>query len=238
MELVVRPYRPGQVRALVPPPPEFLMTKGLLHLEIGCGVGMHPLRYALKHHDRRLIAIEHTREKFAKFDRRWVQHQKPANLLPVNANAISWVHQFLGPGVLDRIFLLYPNPNPLNPAQRWLRMPFMGRLLDSLKVGGQVHLATNMSDYAREARDYAHSAWGLQILVDRQLRSQDFPVRVLTDGVSVPDLTGSRTHFERKYLQRGEACFDLVFQKVSDRQFYFGAATCRSNPAVSEGRNS
>ncbi len=38
-----------------------------LDIEIGCGVGMHPLLYASAHPERFLIAIEKTREKFGKF---------------------------------------------------------------------------------------------------------------------------------------------------------------------------
>ncbi len=42
-----------------------------LDIEVGCGVGLHPIQYSLANPDRFLVALEHTREKFEKFHRRF-----------------------------------------------------------------------------------------------------------------------------------------------------------------------
>lgn len=172
-----------------------LANLGPIDLEIGCGVGLHPIRRALEHPERSLIALEHTRVKFDKFWGRYLNHNEPKNLAPVHDNAISWVadHDFVDK--FEEIFLLYPNPNPKRRNQRWFCMPFFVCLIRSLKPGGRVTLATNLEFYFNEARAMALEEWKLT---------------VISAGVyeGVP-----RTHFEKKYMERGETCYQLVVQK-------------------------
>jgi len=172
-----------------------------IDLEIGSGVGWWALRYARQNPNRYLIAIEKTREKFARFDQRVLAHTQIQNLTAVNADAIAWITHCLGTQKLSRVFILYPNPNPKNTAQRWIRMPFFGALLERLKPGGEIFWATNISDYAEEIRQYSKSVWKLEPFLDRsftqQTRPSDYP----------------RTHFEKKYLLRGETCWELGYRK-------------------------
>ncbi len=172
-----------------------------IDLEIGCGVGLHSIRYALANPDRRLIAIEHTKEKFESFERRWVAHSSPSNLLPVHADAVHWITHALAAETIDRVFILYPNPEPKAPNQRWLRRPFFERLLTVIRPGGQITLATNIESYLDEAVLYATRFWNLSGSGGRQLRVTDHPS------------PSPRTHFEKKYLERGETCFDVTFLK-------------------------
>ena len=142
------------------------------------------------------IAIEHTQERFGKFARRLANHEPMVNLHAVHANAISWIVHCVPAASLDRIWLLYPNPYPKtrHRNQRWHAMPFAAKLVETLKPGGELRLATNEQFYANEAeRD-----WQLQGLVldsRKEIGSDEAP----------------RTHFERKYIERGETCFDLTF---------------------------
>ncbi len=180
-----------------PLPPSFL-DGSPLDLEIGCGVGWHSIQYANAHPGRRLIAIEHTREKFLSFQRRALSHPALATrLLPVHADAIRWITHMIEPCSLDAIFILYPNPEPKAANQRWFRMPFFHQLLGTLKPGATIHLATNVAAYALEAEQYAANAWNLKLENRNELTSSLTP----------------RTHFEKKYLARGETCFDLTFSK-------------------------
>jgi tRNA G46 methylase TrmB len=134
----IRTFRADQVRL----PRNFVepsFAPGVpLDLEIGCGVGWHPIQYVQKNPARHLIAIEHTRNRFASFERRARSHAEIKNLTPVHADAIEWVTHALAPESVDRIFLLYPNPYPKRSDlnKRWHAMPFMGRLLGVLKMGG------------------------------------------------------------------------------------------------------
>ena len=180
---------------------DFSLPDGLIDIEIGCGVGLHPITYASNHPNRSVIAIEHTREKYEKFTRRIKSHQKLNNLIPVHANAISWISHMVPEGTVSRYFLLYPNPypKPRDLGKRWYAMPFMQQLIKSLKQGGTINLATNCLFYAEEAKSHFNSCWGLKLSSSREL--------------DISNLAEARTHFEYKYLERKEKCFDLVFMK-------------------------
>jgi tRNA G46 methylase TrmB len=171
-----------------------------LDVEIGCGVGLHPIQYAKAHPDRYLVAIEQTREKFEKFQHRFENHDLP-NLFPVHANTISWVSHCLQDQGVDNFFFFYPNPNPKGKDfnKRWHAMPFMEKVIDCLKPNGHLHLATNIENYAVEARRNFEQVWHLETMRFERIQAGDI----------VP-----RTHFEKKYLARGQTCFDMVFRKV------------------------
>ncbi|PJB52359.1 MAG: SAM-dependent methyltransferase, partial [Bdellovibrio sp. CG_4_9_14_3_um_filter_39_7] len=132
-------------------------------------------------------------EKFKKFERRFEKHQL-LNLLPIHANAISWVTTHLNEECLDRIFLLYPNPNPKDRAKRWICMPFMKQLLSCLKKNGQLIFASNEIFYIEEVMEYALHFWKLELVKNERVEL-------------------ARTHFEKKYLQRGETCTEIILKK-------------------------
>lgn len=179
--------------------PSSVFARHAVDLEIGCGVGLHPILWATEHPERHLIAIEHTKEKFEKFARRKERHPHLENLTPIHANAISWVSKNVPVESIETVFILYPNPNPKRKSQRWFWMPFMHRLVDCLRPGGRLILATNIESYAHEAIQQA-SSFGLRLECQRELTRAAMP--------------RPRTHFERKYLERGETCYDLVFRKA------------------------
>jgi tRNA G46 methylase TrmB len=165
-------------------------------LEIGAGQGLHAVAYCKAHPDRTLIAIERTHGRFHALAQRHQNHPDLHNLIVVHADAVSVATRLLRPDSLARIFLLYPNPYPKTKQanQRWHNMPFMGFLLERLKAGGELTLATNIPEYAEEARTRFTEIWGLSLIGDVAPRE-------------------GRTHFERKYLARGEACRNLTFRK-------------------------
>jgi tRNA (guanine-N7-)-methyltransferase len=191
---------------------ELLESEKPLDLEIGCGVGLHPLRYASMEPARALIAIEKTREKFSKFARRLERHPEALfqpggpGVVAVNADAIAWVATHVPERRLDRVFILYPNPSFRNPAARWIRMPFFGFLLSRVKSGGVITFRTNESRYAEEVRLYAEKEWGGErgeLRVEATSFSRD------SKGIGEP-----WTHFEAKYLERGERCHQIRILKV------------------------
>jgi tRNA G46 methylase TrmB len=180
-----------------------------LDLEIGCGVGWHPIWYATENPQRRLIAIEHTRAKFASFAQRLRSHQQPqtlasglTNLQAVHADAIRWVSHFVRPESVDRCWILYPNPEPKAVNKRWMRSPFMHQLLKVLKPGGEIHIATNDQSYISEAIEWAEKAWSLEVFLRTSFDQTTFK--------------SPRTHFEKKYLLRGETCFEAGFRKLAE----------------------
>ncbi len=166
-------------------------------VEIGAGKGKHALLFAGQHPEHQLIAIERTREKFLAMQK---QHQLEgqSNLSPVHADALPWVVHALFPQQVTQFFILYPNPEPHNPAQRWLNMPFFEFLLSRLAPGGQITLASNIPDYIEEAQQQLIDVWKLPFVKE------------------VIAATSARTHFEIKYLERGELCQQLIITKPVD----------------------
>lgn len=106
---------------------------------------MHALTCARQNPEIQLYAIERTAEKFSKFLNSY-QADPITNLQPIHADALPWVVHGLPPQSIAKLFILYPNPEPKNPAQRWLNMPFWV-LLSRLQDGAEIVLASNIPAY-------------------------------------------------------------------------------------------
>lgn len=192
--IAIRPFQPQYLSA----PRDFVgIGQHPVVLEIGAGKGRHALQFAMAHPDRHLIAIERTRIKFEAMQRLQQQHELKT-LTMVHADAVPWVVHALYPQQVQQLFLLYPNPEPHNPAQRWLNMPFFEYLLSRLQADAQIVLASNIASYLDEAEQQLQQVWHLPYI------RQQVP----------PD--SARTHFEIKYLARGEPCQQLVLTKPHD----------------------
>ena len=164
------------------------------YLEIGAGKGMHAMQFAQANPDKHLIAIERTRAKFDVFAER-AEDLSLNNLQAVHADAIPWVVHALPPQSLSGVFLLYPNPEPKNASQRWLNMPFFEFLISRMKPNASVLLVTNIEEYFKEAIEVNGQTWKLE-----------------AEESEVPR-DSARTHFEIKYLARGETCYQLKLTK-------------------------
>jgi len=163
-------------------------------VEIGAGKGKHALLFTQTNPDSKLIAIERTREKFLAMQKQHALEGQP-NLQTVHADALPWIVHALYPAQVEQFFILYPNPEPHNPAQRWLNMPFFEFLLSRLKNGGTITLASNIPEYIEEAEQQVQNLWKLPFV--KEVIGQD----------------SARTHFEIKYLERGELCQQLIISK-------------------------
>ena len=196
------PIRQFQAQRMQAPRDFQAISSQPICLEIGAGKGKHALLFTTQHPQQRLVAIERTREKFEAMQK---QHQQEGqeNLQPVHADALPWVVHALYPQQLEQCFILYPNPEPHNPAQRWLNMPFFEFLLSRLQPKGQIILASNIPDYIAEAEQQLQQVWQLPYIKE------------------VIPATSARTHFEIKYLERGELCQQLVISKPETYQTRF-----------------
>lgn len=163
-------------------------------VEIGAGKGKHALLFTQTNPNSKLIAIERTREKFLAMQKQHALEGQP-NLQTVHADALPWIVHALYPAQVEQFFILYPNPEPHNPAQRWLNMPFFEFLLSRLKTGGTITLASNIPEYIEEAEQQVQNLWKLPFV--KEVIGQD----------------SARTHFEIKYLERGELCQQLIIRK-------------------------
>ncbi len=180
-----RMHAPRDFKSIAPEP---------ICVEIGAGKGKHALLFSQNNPEQKLIAVERTREKFVAMQK---QHaiEGQTNLQTVHADALPWVVHALYPAQVEQFFILYPNPEPHNPAQRWANMPFFEFLLSRLKTGGTITLASNIPEYIDEAEQQVKDLWNLPYV--KEVIAQD----------------SARTHFEIKYLERGELCQQLIIRK-------------------------
>ena len=188
------PIRQFQAQRMHAPRDFQMISPEPICVEIGAGKGKHALLFSSQHPEHKLIAIERTREKYVAMQK---QHalEGQTNLQAIHADAMPWIVHALLPAQVQQFFILYPNPEPHNPAQRWLNMPFFEFLLSRLQVGGTVTLASNIPEYIEEAQQQLIETWKLPF------------VKEVISG------TSARTHFEIKYLQRGELCQQLLITK-------------------------
>ena len=212
----------GQSRAFQPeklsPPRNFIIPNIVIEnkdnlpllLEIGAGKGKHALGFVSQNPDKHLVAIERTRNKFDAFAKLTALQNAP-NLDVIHADAIAWIVHAIAPSSVAKIFILYPNPEQHNPNQQWLNMPFFEFLLSRLRDNGEVVLVTNIESYMDNAAKRATEIWCLpntryQVPIDSQ-----------------------RTHFEVKYLARGETCWELSMRKPQGYKTRFDnwQADCR-----------
>ena len=173
--------------------------KAPFDLEIGCGTGEFAIEWSKKTLNP-MIAIEKTRTRFLKFEKKYKELGKPTNLWPIHTNAVWWLAHYGKPASFEHIFLLYPNPYPKKKQSdlRWVNCSFMPFLLDLLKKGGELQLRTNQRDYYVEFKEQIKSFAFMYLKEDRKRKD---PLR-------------AQSLFERKYLQRGEVCHILKYQKA------------------------
>lgn len=174
-----------------------------LTIEIGPGVGLHPIQYARQHPDRYIVAIEKTTEKFNKFYGRLENHPQLDNIFAVHANAIEWITKNIGHEEVSHYFLLYPNPYPKQAQQnkRLMNMPFMEHLIATMRPGATLTMATNMEFFYQEAKQQWDNVPCFKLNAD-----------LILDNSS----QAARTHFERKYLAAGQKCYQLVYLKLKE----------------------
>lgn len=189
-------------KKLKPPPraPQWpLVNAKAVEIEIGAGEGRFAETLAQQNPQTHFIAIEHTAERFSKFKRR-IDLKTFKNLTLIHADAVAWVTAYVKPHSIDRIWIMYPNPNPKNLAKRWFRMPFFSKLVEGLKRSGEVILATNEENYMNEAMLFAADAWGLTLESAIKFKGDEAQAK-------------ARTLFEKKYLERGQICFETRWRK-------------------------
>lgn len=196
------------------PPRNFQPIKNkTICLEIGAGKGKHACLFAAQYPEKQLIAIERTTEKFQAMYKSY-QESGLENLQPIHADALPWIVHALYPAQVAELYILYPNPEPHNATQRWLNMPFFEYLLSRVQAGGQVILASNIADYITEAKQQLQTVWQLPYQLQRI--AQD----------------SARTHFEVKYLQRGELCQQLIITRPEDYQTRFDQTMPRLGQSI------
>lgn len=189
---------------------DLLNSDKTLVLEIGCGVGWHPIQLASRlepsapspgQKQTLIIAIERTKNKFESFRLRLQNHPELLKFIcAVHGDAYHFVDRHFPVARLDEVWMLYPNPDTKRPGLRWYKAPAFQRIVDAMKPGALFHFSTNLQKFAEESASTA-SGFDLDVVFQTELTKKSHPH------------FQPRSHFEKKYFDRGEVLYSQRFQK-------------------------
>lgn len=169
--------------------------------EIGGGQGLFAIHHSRKYPLRNLISVERTRNKFKAMNHRFFGNGSPGNLLPLNADAICVLTHSIKDAQIENLYILYPNPYPKSKHanRRWGNSTCLDLFATRIKPDGKLIICTNLNWYAEECAKNIPQFHQFKLITRRKVSGYQKP----------------RTHFEKKYLARGEHPTELIFVRLS-----------------------
>jgi tRNA (guanine-N7-)-methyltransferase len=171
-------------------------------LEIGFGGGEHLVWQAAANPDVGLIGCEPFEEGVVKvLDR--IDRDRIANVR-IHADDARNILRRLAPGSIARAFVLFPDPWPKtrHRKRRLVTTETLDLLANVMLPGGELRLATDIPDYARQmllaARECGVFDWQARRPSDWRVRPQDWPA----------------TRYQQKADREGRQCYYLSFRRI------------------------
>lgn len=177
---------------------ELFGRDGDVVLEIGFGHGESTIAMASAEPDIDVLAVEvHSPGVVTLLDA--IEHQRLHHVRVVHADVLPLLDR-LGPGSLAGVRVFFPDPWTKRRRQhrRLIAPDVVGALVERLRPGGFLHLATDIADYAQVMRE----------VCDAEPR--------LDGGVIVRPDWRPLTRFEQRGLDAGRQAVDLWYRRVAD----------------------
>ncbi len=169
-------------------------------LEIGFGMGDSTATIALDNPGKDYLCLEvHTPGVGNLL--KLIDAQGIANIRIIQHDAVEVMRDMLVDGALDGVHIFFPDPwhKARHNKRRLIQTPFIAALVQKIKVGGYIHVATDWQNYAEQV---------LQVLSDEPLLKN-----TVADYAPRPDYR-PLTKFEKRGLNLGHGVWDLVFTRV------------------------
>lgn len=169
-------------------------------LEIGFGMGDSTATIALAHPENDYLALEvHTPGVGNLL--KLIDTQQITNIRIMQHDAVEVLRDMIPDGSLDGVHIFFPDPwhKARHNKRRLIQSPFIARLLQKLKPGGYIHVATDWQDYAE------------QMLA--VLSAEPLLANTVTDYAPRPD-TRPLTKFEQRGIRLGHGVWDLLFRRA------------------------
>jgi tRNA (guanine-N7-)-methyltransferase len=177
-------------------------TQSELTVEIGFGMGDSLLEMARLNPDKNFIGIEVHRPGIGKILHGIVQYGL-TNLKLICHDASEVLANCFESESIDRILILFPDPWPKkrHNKRRLVQAEFTSLLVDKLRPGALLHLATDWEAYAKQMMEVAETTPGL----------------TNKNGVGHYWETPARpqTKFEERGKRLGHDVWDLLFTKTA-----------------------
>jgi tRNA (guanine-N7-)-methyltransferase len=168
-----------------------------LVVDIGIGFGDSLTTMAAAEPDRDLIGCDvHTPGIAATLAR--IEATGPANVRLVHGDALVFLDR-IAPGSLAGIRIYFPDPWPKarHRHRRMVSDAHVDRFVDALVPGGDLHVATDIDDYARQVR-----------------RVCDEHPSLAGGVIARPDWRPV-TRYERRGIAAGRAIVDLLYRRTA-----------------------
>ncbi len=166
-------------------------------LEIGFGMGESTATIAQAHPGNDYLAIEvHTPGVGSLLKQ--IEELPLSNIRIIQHDAVEVLRDMLADNVLDGAHIFFPDPwhKTRHNKRRLIQAPFIAQLVQKLKPGGYLHVATDWQDYAEQV---------LAVLNAEPL------LRNTAENYAARPVYRPLTKFEKRGLKLGHGVWDLVF---------------------------
>jgi len=170
--------------------------------EIGFGMGDSTATIAAAHPEIDYLALEvHTPGVGNLL--KLIDSEQLNNIRIMQHDAVEVLRDMIADGTLDGVHIFFPDPwhKARHNKRRLIQAPFIAQLVQKLKPGGYIHVATDWQDYAEQ--------------VLRVLSEEPQLENTAADYAPRPDYR-PLTKFEQRGLRLGHGVWDLVFRRKKD----------------------
>ena len=168
-------------------------------LEIGFGMGDSTATIALAHPEIDYLALEvHTPGVGNLL--KLIETEHLNNIRIMQHDAVEVLRDMIADDTLDGVHIFFPDPwhKARHNKRRLIQAPFVAKLVQKIKPGGYIHVATDWQDYAEQ--------------VLRVLSGEPLLENTAADYAPRPDYR-PLTKFEQRGLRLGHGVWDLVFRR-------------------------
>jgi tRNA (guanine-N7-)-methyltransferase len=168
-------------------------------LEIGFGMGDSTATIAQTHPGNDYLALEvHTPGVGNLL--KLIDLQQIPNIRIIQHDAVEVLRDMLGDATLDGVHIFFPDPwhKARHNKRRLIQAPFVAQLVQKLRPGGYLHVATDWQDYAEQ--------------VLRVLSAEPLLENTAADYAPRPAYR-PLTKFEQRGLRLGHGVWDLMFRR-------------------------
>ena len=168
-------------------------------LEIGFGMGDSTATIALAHPEIDYLALEvHTPGVGNLL--KLIETEHLNNIRIMQHDAVEVLRDMIADDTLDGVHIFFPDPwhKARHNKRRLIQAPFIAKLVQKIKPGGYIHVATDWQDYAEQ--------------VLRVLSGEPMLENTAADYAPRPDYR-PLTKFEQRGIRLGHGVWDLVFKR-------------------------
>ncbi len=166
-------------------------------LEIGFGMGEPTAKIALAHPQNDYLALEVHPPGVGSLLKQ-IDAQGIQNIRIIQHDAVEVLRDMVKDATLDGVHIFFPDPwhKARHNKRRLIQAPFISALVQKIKPGGYIHVATDWQDYAEQV---------LSVLGAEPL------LKNTAEGYAEKPAYRPLTKFEQRGLKLGHGVWDLVF---------------------------